>query len=371
MLDNRLPPYDFENDFWHQIEKETRPIVLYGMGNGADKLVERLSDLGKEVSDFFASDGFVRGQLFHGKRVLSLAEVKEKYEDFVILVSFGSHLKNVVDCIYSLAEEHTVYIPDMPLADDVYFDAAFFRTHYEEIQKAYALLCDDDSKRVFFATVWYKLTASPRYLAESVYSDDEEELCGFHKIENAVDVGAYRGDTLRELVARAPHLQSVYAIEPDEKNFKKLVTVARSIEGVSVYPIHAAAWNEDGELSFVVSGNRNAAVALQSTNYASFEHKTKAVPSAKIDTIIDGRTKIDYIKYDTEGAEREALAGSEKTIRDDLPTLLVSAYHKSEDIFSLLLFIEKEHAGKYDFYLRRHNCIPAWDLNLIAKERGK
>lgn len=371
MSDNLLPPFDFENDFWHVIAKETRPIVLYGMGNGADKLISRLSSFGKEVSDFFASDGFVRGQFFHGKRVLSLQEVKGKYADFVILVSFGSHLEEVVEYVYSLAREHTLYIPDMPLAEDVYFDAAFYKEHYTEIQKAYALLADNASRRIFSDIVWYKLTASPLCLASAVYFEDEAVLCSFDKTENAIDVGAYRGDTLKELVGRAPRLKCVYTIEPDEKNFKKLEAVASEAEGISVYPIHAAAWSEDGELFFDASGNRNAAVSHPNANYASFEHKKKVVPSLKIDTIISGRTKIDYIKYDTEGAEREALLGSEHTIRAFSPTLLVSAYHKSEDIFSLLLFLEKEHAGKYDFYLRRHNCIPAWDINLIATERGK
>jgi len=366
-----LPSVDFKEDFWSEIQKETRPIVLYGMGNGADKLIERLSVFGKEVSDFFASDSFVRGQIFHGKRVLSLAQVKEKYEDFVILVSFGSHLADVVNYIYSLAETYTLYIPDMPLASDAYFDAAFYKAHYEDIKMAYSLLCDNASKRVFIETVWYKLTAKPEFLKHSVYFEDEKALCGFDTLECAVDVGAYRGDTLKELALNAPHLKEVYAVEPDEKNYKKLVSVADGIDGITVHPVHAAAWKSDGELSFDASGNRNAAIALNSANYASYEHKTKTVCSTKIDTITSGRPRIDYIKYDTEGVEREALIGTENTIKALSPTLLISAYHKSEDIFSLLLFLEKEHAGRYEYYLRRHNCIPAWDLNLIAKERRK
>ena len=366
-----LPSFDFNEDFWCEIQRETRPIVLYGMGNGADKLIERLSLLGKEVSDFFASDGFVRGQLFHGKRVLSLAQVKEKYGDFVILVSFGSHLEEVVNYIYSLADEYTVYIPDMPLAADAYFDAAFYREHYKDIEKAYSLLSDEASRRVFVQTVWYKLTAKPEFLKRAVCFEDEKALCDFAHIKCAVDVGAYRGDTLKELCMLAPQLEEVFAIEPDEKNYKKLVAVASDMQDITVYPVHAAAWDSDGEVFFDASGNRNAAIALSGANYASYEHKTKTIRSAKIDTIISGRTKIDYIKYDTEGVEREALIGSENTIKTFSPTLLISAYHKSEDIFSLLLFLEKKHEGKYEYYLRRHNCIPAWDLNLIAKERRK
>lgn len=109
-------------------------------------------------------------------------------------------------------------------------------------------------------------------------------------------------------------------------------------------------------------------MALSTANLSSFEHCTKTVPSVTIDSILQGK-KADYIKYDTEGVEREALLGSERTISLYSPTLLVSAYHKSVDIFSLILWIERLHKGRYDFYLRRHNCIPAWDLNLIARRR--
>ena len=100
-----LPEYPLRSDMWDELKNETRPIIVYGMGNGADKLAARLSLIGKEISDFFASDGFVRGQFFRGKQVLSLAQIEQKYSDFIILVSFGSHLSDVVDAVYALAEK--------------------------------------------------------------------------------------------------------------------------------------------------------------------------------------------------------------------------------------------------------------------------
>ena len=73
-----LPAYPCREDMWDIIKKEKRPIVVYGMGNGADKLLAHLSLYGVEVADFFASDGFVRGHFFHGKRVKSFSEIKEE-----------------------------------------------------------------------------------------------------------------------------------------------------------------------------------------------------------------------------------------------------------------------------------------------------
>ena len=61
-------------DLWQTLKTASdsgRPILLYGMGNGADKILTVCEAYGIPVADFFASDGFVRGHSFHGKVVLS------------------------------------------------------------------------------------------------------------------------------------------------------------------------------------------------------------------------------------------------------------------------------------------------------------
>ena len=81
--------------------------------------------------------------------------------------------------------------------------------------------------------------------------------------------------------------------------------------------------------------------------------------------LIVGEEKLDYIKYDVEGAEREALLGSQRAITTHSPALLVSAYHRSEDIFALPLLVHRL-IPSYKLYYRRYPYVPAWDLNLIC-----
>ena len=78
--------------------------------------------------------------------------------------------------------------------------------------------------------------------------------------------------------------------------------------------------------------------------------------------------KIDYIKYDVEGAEREALEGSREVILRDNPCLLVSLYHRSRDIFELINYIKDEYP-QYSLYLRRLRCLPAWEIDLICVKK--
>ena len=62
-------------ELWHMLANETRDIWLYGMGNGADKILAALGERDIPVKGGFASDGFVRGQVFRGMPVRSFSEV--------------------------------------------------------------------------------------------------------------------------------------------------------------------------------------------------------------------------------------------------------------------------------------------------------
>ena len=104
-------------DLWHYLKSQAdsgRPILLYGMGNGADKIISVAERCGIEISDFFASDGFVRGHFFHGKRVLSYSETKEKYGagNIIVLLSFASSLPDVIENIRRISAESELYAPD-------------------------------------------------------------------------------------------------------------------------------------------------------------------------------------------------------------------------------------------------------------------
>ena len=121
-------------------------------------------------------------------------------------------------------------------------------------------------------------------------------------------------------------------------------------------------------LAFASSGNRNATLGEKKAGTASFEHHTNDVECVKIDDITFGRN-VDYIKYDTEGAEMAALEGSRTIIDRSSPYLRISAYHRSEDLFALPALVH-DMAPNYKFYLRKLRYIPAWDVNLYAIPDG-
>ncbi len=356
-----LPEYPVKCDMWEELKREARPIVIYGMGNGADKLIARFSELNIEFTDVFASNGFVRGHSFHGIRVKSFSEIRELYSDFVIVLSFASNREEVLSLLSDINEKYDMYIPDMPVAGEAYFDSNFYNTHYEDILSAYNALSDTESKKCFASVVNYKLTGRLKYLMTHCSTKDElyALISSKKTVASYVDGGAYNGDTLKEAIMYFKDLKRALLIEPDKRSFKKLSRYTETLMGLECELLCAALWSSDGFSEFTSSGNRNSSI----NSTASYQNKLAEIKSSMLDSVTSGA--VDYIKYDVEGAELEALMGSDKTIKRDRPVLLVSAYHRSADVFSLINYL-KENYPFYDLYLKRLRCVPAWELDIIA-----
>ncbi len=363
-MENLLPEYPCTRDMWDELAAETRPILVYGMGNGADKLFARLEKYGVKVAEVFASDGFVRGHTFRGYKVKSFSEIKGMYDDFVILLSFGTNRAEVLDMLAEIDSGYDMYVPDMPVAgEEEYFDRAFYNEHYAEICAACDSLSDERSKEVFNSILRYKISGRMKYL-ENINNTDEEiySLVSLRSPTRAIDGGAYNGDTVSEMRRLLPTLRSVVAVEPDRRNFKKLSAYAEKVDDIDIELHNAALWSSLGDGAFSSSANRNSTV----TATASYEHRTDEIPLVTVDSLVTER--VDYIKYDVEGAEREALEGSLLTVEKYSPALRIAIYHRSRDIFSIINYMKGKTDG-YEFYVRRTRCTPAWELDLLMIPR--
>ena len=377
-------------DLWHYLKTASdsgRPILLYGMGNGADKIITVCDAYGIPVADCFASDGFVRGHSFHGKVVLSFTQACEKYgaDSMIVLLSFASSRPEVLETIERVAATCETYIPDVPVCGTDLFNADFYEAHRAEIAAARALFTDEESRRVYDGIIQYKLTGRMDILraTESDPADAYRNILHAERFLTAADLGAYNGDSIRDLRQYAPDLRAVIAMEPDRRNFRKLTDYATALreagDPLAVHTVQAGAWSHPATLTFHGSGNRNAGLTdapaesrghiLPSTADNPYFGKTAEVPVTSLDTVCEEmfpvNTHMDYIKYDVEGAETEALLGSRHIIERDTPALLVSAYHRSADLFRLPLLVHELNSG-YKLYLRRMAGVPAWDINLYA-----
>lgn len=346
-------------DLWERLEKEPRDILLYGMGNGADKILAVLEARGIPVAGIFASDGFVRGHSFHGMPVRSFSEICETYPPggCVVLLAFGSSRPEVLALFDRVAARYELLVPDVPVCGKVLFDRAFFTAHSKEFSIARELFADEESRRIFDLVLLAKLTGSYEALMAAVSAPDTAELLSLSTVTRAGDFGAYNGDTARELAGAAPELSYILCAEPDPRNFRKLTEWAAGCARPTVDCRRVAVSDRAGELAFDASGNRNSGLATG--------RATVTVPADTVDALFAGGPA-DYLKFDVEGAEAAALKGAALTLTRFSPRLKIACYHRAEDLFLLPQLIHRL-CPSYRIYLRRARSVPAWDIDLLCR----
>ena len=336
------------------LKESRKPILLYGMGNGADMIIKVLESYGISYEDTFASDGFVRGHSFHGKRVLSFSEAKEKYGDFVIIVTFAVHDDKTMSFIAELSDNFELYAPTVSVVDGSPFTLEFFKENEENFRKAYEMLSDEKSKEDFLNILRFKLSGDVKYLlkAHSEKMKLYEDVLPLSSDETIIDLGAYDGDTIREfLTVTGGKYNKIIALEPDEKNFRKLERKTQELD--NIIRLNMGAWDKEETLYFAKKSGRNSRL----------EDGGVPVSFNSVDNITDD--KVTFIKMDIEGAELKALEGAKKTVAKYKPKLYVCAYHRNEDMFALPFKIKELYDG-YKIYFRQHPYIPAWESNFYA-----
>lgn len=373
-------------DLWLHLKQTDKPIALYGMGNGADKVLDRLEQLGIEAKGVFASDGFVRKKkLFRGFEVKTYGELKEQFPEMIVLVCFGTSLPDVLERIKFIAAEQELYVPDVAVIGGGIFDLEYATAHREELEEVYARLADEKSKQVFENLVKYKITGKPAYLFECETSPDEayKNVLKLGGNEVYADLGAYNGDTVAEFLRHVNSYERIYAVEPDRKSFAKLKANTAGLQ--NVFCINKGISDAPARLEFAMRAGRNSALSEKtdakkasshlnanpqalslsfgngSGNGAQAERGTKTVITEfdSLDGILCGN-RVSFINFDVEGQEERALDGARKSIVAHKPKMLVSCYHRFDDLITLPDKVFSIR-GDYSLFIRHYPYLPAWD----------
>lgn len=338
---------------WDYLKTTKKPIVLYGMGNAAKHILDELRIRNIPVAGIFASDGFVRGHSFEGFPVSSYSDAKERFGDMVVLLCFGSHLDDVLLNIQRISKEQELYAPDLPVVGEGLFTSAYAKEHEEDLNWLRSVLADDTSREVLDKLIEYRITGKIEYLFDIVSSDEENyKLLNLNDNESYLDLGAYTGDTIKEFLELTGGYKSIVAVEPEERNFRKLKENTAALENITL--INAAISSHDGTLMFTHGIGRGGSIG---------KGKTREIPCVFVDGILSSSNfEVSYIKMDLEGEEIEALKGAEKTIATKKPKLLLAAYHRIDDYWEIPKLILRYNPD-YKIYLRKSKGLPAFEVN--------
>ena len=365
-----------QQDVWQRLQSCRKPVVLYGMGDGAVKILRVMEQYGIRPAALFASDDFARGNLFMGYRVEKLRDIQARYDDFIIVMAFAVRDLPTVQRIRSLSQQIELVAPDVPVAGINLFTLDFVRQYEQEFARVESMLADEQSKKVLHNIVNFKLSGKLDYLfdCETPVEEAYQNILRPTDHEHFADLGAYRGDTIAELLHFAGGCERVFAFEPDEKTHKKLCLAVEQM-GLAgrATCVQMAAYSHQQTLEFDSRGGRQSALREESlvTGAAgAAKPKIKLVQGQSLDNVagVDPNVSLrTYAAQNGQLVEDVTLEGrsSAKIIARDRPRMLIAAYHRSEDLFAIPLQIAAMRPD-YRFYLRHYPYIPAWDTNLYC-----
>lgn len=139
-------------------------------------------------------------------------------------------------------------------------------------------------------------------------------------------------------------MSTAIAYEPDPLNVKLIRSKIEMMNLANqVFFIPCGVWSKTEILKFSSGGGESSSIQ---------DDGNISIQCLSLDETLLG-VKPGFLKMDIEGAEIEALKGSENTIKKYKPALAISLYHRPDHLFAIPLLINSWDLG-YDFYIRSH-----------------
>lgn len=316
--------------------------VIFGAGICGHKIYDLLSGYGIRVLCF--CDNTLGGSIDSatGLKIIG-AEELNAIDNPEILVCVGAENTSQAICGQLLSMGFDEKQMHRMNAYFYWQTKEYFEAHIEEYKKAYGLLEDDFSKRVYlermkkaFLLRDISAVVSPceeEYFDEKVILTDDEMF---------IDCGGFDGDSATRFIERCHgKYRGIVIFEPE---LCKKAEIEKNM-GKNRYELYQlGVWSEKTKLYFDAAGTCSSHISEKEGDYV--------IETAALDEIVFDKRPT-YIKMDIEGAEQEALKGCRKIIQAYKPKLAICIYHKPEDLYEIPAMI-KEINPEYKLYVRQY-----------------
>ena len=330
-----------------------RPVLIYGAGVMAAQIHAFLRSRG--LADLrLAVDAARRPgpPTLGGLEILTPREADAQLPAYDLVLGFEAAADSPWSYLEGkFARAEAVYEP-LALYNIEALNPDFFRARFPAFQAVWRSLADSLSRASLTAFLQAKLTHEAAGLAPLVRKPQyfQADVLPWSDREAFFDGGAYDGDTIRDfLAAVGGRYEHIWAVEPDEINFRNLEKFAaeKGLENVTL--IQAALAARPGRAPF--SGETGGTIGALGA--AGRGGGGREVRLESLDRLVGASRRLTWLVLDIEGAELEALKGAALTIRRDRPKLAVCAYHRADDLVALPALI-RELVPDYRLYFRLH-----------------
>ena len=218
--------------------------------------------------------------------------------------------------------------------------------HIDDFKFVYELLKDYQKKKTLYAILnnWYNYDfLSTDQTREKTYDDYFDlDIVKCNKDEVFVDLGSYTGDTILSYFKNYgnDNYKKIYCYDITKESMDILKNNLKSFPNI-IYRLIGIGDKEE-KMKIKVNETSNSANLLINDSNGDID-----VTTLDIDIL----EPITTIKADIEGYEQKAIIGAKNHIMKEKPKLLISVYHKNEDLWKIPKMIYELNKN-YKFYLR-------------------
>jgi len=341
---------------------ENKKIIFFGAGSGGVAFINRIVKKYGLKAHAVLDRKFKPGDIYFGVPAFSYIGYKPTNEEkentvAVITVVRPEYYKEAFSYLNDVGFKNIIsafdiYEYNLVIPDEVEKKGFnYYLDKKKQIMASYDLFLDDLSRKVFTCFIQTHMTRKPMRipnfpLEEQYFPKDINLRKGYSRFINC---GAYNGDTVVRLNALCGKVDAVVCFEPDMGNFKLLkeyLLVKHDKIAQSVIAFPCGAYSHEMQLHFSSSNSAGSAIS---------NNGESSIQCVALDHVMPG-FKPTFIGMDIEGAELEALKGTEMLIRKNKPDLAVSVYHTPSQIWEIPLYIESLGLD-YKFYLRNYTSF--------------
>ena len=300
--------------------------------------------------------------------------LKQSYDNIdnqwaiVITCSYYETIKNQLKINYKDIENR-LYMFDWYFLEDK--KIIYYIDNKETILNCYNSLQDEKSKEIYNALLEYRYIRDPKLISKLYESRND---CYLDKIfiDNFknwlyIDAGSYNADFITTLAKRVDISKSeFYIFEPNKIFYNQ---IKENLDKWINYEIfNNALCDKDSTMEFMQIPSSTSHIIDKKYNAYKNSIDKKfiyTIQTNKLDTIIKDKS-VKWIKVDIEGSEYSMLQGARETIIKNRPIILLSIYHKRDDLFKLQEYLINLKLN-YKFYIRHYSlsvaktilyCIP-------------
>ncbi len=334
-------------------------VAIFGYGEFGKKIKKTIEILRKDIKIQCIGDDNLGNSVVDGVKIVSFTDfcsLVKQDELFTIIGAYGDLIVNKISEKLSDAGISSYFLSDILRYEHncLMLDGGMWNGFFEmqgftddELSKykhqitVASEIFDTENKNKYLELIEARRIPNlknGRYLLDNNQlvqkATQYYEFYDFRKIKTVVEGGMFDGYDVLKMIKLFPNVEKIYSFEPFLDHYNKFWGREFIENSHKSEIIPKALWDKQQQLNFVNAGcgsrpfNDKDSVQVDAISIDEFKKQYK----------ID---KIDFIKLDVEGSEKNALLGALSTIKSDRPILAVSIYHSKQEMIELPILLSE------------------------------